>query len=208
MWGCGGTGDGDPPPTPPGPTITTTVPLPPPEEPPPPPEAEPSDYITIERANCPATPATEGLCEDLRVELQELTWGGWRDIEYVATYCAWALLPGTDAYIQRTRGEMLEFADAGLELLGRGQGFVARLGLVNHRCPLTHQSHEHGWVDDDRFCGRTEVQRARLSEFRFEVREHMAEAYEIRADLEGEPGEGVRWDSMAEWCRLANGGSP
>lgn len=190
-WGCGpGGGDNATPPP------TTTVPVDPPPPPPPPDDGpRPEDYITITRANCPAELPKPGLCGELHAELQENIWAGTRDLLFVANRCQWALKPDPEPVIPMTPGELLDLAELGVALDREGMGFLHRLGEVNRRCP-----------EQERFCGRTNVRRDRISAFRSAVRDHLSDAHVVRSYVRGQPGEGVHWNSLRGWCDFVSGG--
>lgn len=139
-----------------------------------------TDYITIERAGDCVGP---GLCYELTAELQESIWGGARDWLYVATHCGAYLAPNEGALFAQTRAELLAFAQDGFDLDVEGAGFLSRL----------REEHQA-------FPGRTRVRQSRMRDFRERLLAHLAAAHEMRAQLDGQPGEGETWDSAKGWC--------
>lgn len=89
---------------------------------------------------------------------------------------------------------MQDFARAGAALDAEGAGFVGRLPLVNKRCNASHPEH------DPRYCGRSDVLRSRLTEFRGRLTAHLEVARSLGDGLQGEPGHGSDWDSIKGWC--------
>lgn len=169
---------------------TSTVPVEPPPPSPEPPGRAPEDYFSL------AT--IQNVVDDLTADLQTNAWAGWRDTLYVAAFCSWALEPAPDALFALTHNEMQAFALLGMELDGEGVGFVSRLPAVNKRCAPAHPEHSQ------RFCGRSDVLRARLSEFRARLEEHLASASEMRDGLRGQPGYGSEFNSIKGFCSYAN----
>lgn len=184
----------EPPPTttapvePPPPT-TTAPPVEPPVEPPPEPGGRaPQDYPPLERV--------PGVVDDLNNALQENAWAGWRDPLYVVEHCADALQPNEGALFPMTSSEMTDFAHVGEGLDSEGAGFLERLPHVNKRCEESHPEH------DARFCGRSDVLRSRLGEFRGRLTAHLEAARALADGLSGEPGYGSEFNSIAGWCRI------
>lgn len=146
----------------------------------------PEDYPPLDRV--------PGIIEDLDAALQENAWGGWRDPIHVYTNCAWALRPNVDALFPMTHTEMMDFAHAGEGLDSEGAGFLERLPFVNKRCEASHPEH------DARFCGRSDVLRSRLGEFRGRLTAHLEVARALRDGLRDQPGYGDEWDSIKGFC--------
>lgn len=183
-WAC--SAPGDPPPTtttvPPSTSTSSTSTAPPVE----PGGRAPEEYFPLDRVS--------SIVASLTAALQENAWGGWRDPLYVVEHCGWALEPEADALFPMTALEMRDFADEGGELDRDGALFVVRLPMVNKRCAAEHPEH------DPRFCGRSDVQRARLGEFRARLDAHLATARELRDALKDEPGFGTEWNSIKGFC--------
>lgn len=183
------------PPAEPPPDSTSTEPAEPPVDPPEDPPAEPegrepSDYILLARA--------QEVIDELNPKLQQNAWAGWRDIVEVYTNCSWALRPNTEALFPFTHSEMMELAKVGAGLDQEGAGFLARLPETNRRCAEEHPDHK------PEFCGRSDVLRARLSEFRERLEAHLATATSLSDGLKGQPGYGSAWNSIKGFCEYQN----
>lgn len=192
LWWCACGGDHDRPP----PSTTSTAPVTSTA----PPEPTPEDYITLERAGECGLDRNRrddksGLCLELYFELQENASRGWRDFLVLAEICPWSLAPNPGAIFPVTVDAIENAAAFGAELDRDGWGFMERLGEVNRRCD-----------EQPRFCGRTNVQKERFSNdegtgYRDKLREHLAWAERLRLNIEGQPGFGTKYDSIAGWCQ-------
>lgn len=183
-------------PAPPPPSSTTTLQTT--SAPAEPPDFIPSDYITRTRAgNCVADPtsrANTGLCGDLFHEIQENASRGWRDLLVLAERCPWSLEPHAGAVFPINLDAVEAKAELGSILDSQGWGFMVRLGEENRRCS-----------EQPPFCGRTNVRKDRFSNdegtgYRDKLRAHLEWAESLRLSLEGQPGFGVRFDSVRGWC--------
>ena len=97
-----------------------------------------------------------------------MTFGGWRDPLSVAANCPWAC-DGSDGppFFEMDCGELRAYGNLGQKLVEEGEGFIIpQLRKVNRRCKETHPQH------DPRFCGRSEMRKSRLKEYRFRLDPH------------------------------------
>lgn len=147
-------------------------PKPPP--PPPPPGPDPSEYITRTRAGALGEKCvtSTGLLAELCFDEQSLIWDGIRNPEYAVAHCC-AALPGPWPY---ECVELQAVIELNGEVYNKLLGFMVRLQQVNKRCDPSHPEHRL------EFCGRTDVRRGALSEFRAEL---LDPALEVAAGLNG-----------------------
>lgn len=202
---CGGEEPPEPPPTTTS-SISSTTTAPPSTG------RSPEDYITRARAGrCSTDPySTDNtdLCLELFKEIQESASRGWRDFLVLIEHCPWALEPNPGALFPIDYSEAEATASVGAALDREGWGFMQRLGEPNRRCDPDDPEHDPAfgpWPPEEGE-GRTNVRKDRFSNpggtgYRDRLREHLRYASELRSYLNGQPGEGVRWDSIAGWCQ-------
>lgn len=165
---------------------TPPVPEPPPPEPEPEPIPEPepsikpSDYVTLD--------AVPRIRASLIADLQENIWRGHRDLLYVSRFCSDAL-----GILDIDFDSLIALAGTGADLDREGAGFLNRLSKTNRRC---------GTLPD--FCGRTDVNKRALSDFRLRLSSHLATCRILNAKLSGQPGYGTAYDSLKGWCEYRN----
>lgn len=169
-----------------------------PVEPPDPDRPKPSDYVNMDRVD----DIINGTSSQNPGLLHGLAWAGWRDPLNVADNC-----PNDVNYIGFDSGMALRgFGDFGAELTREGEDFIIpQLRKVNRRCDASHPQH------DPAFCGRSEMRKSRLKEYRGteeapRLDAHMAKANEAR-QLAGRclqplrSNGGFSYDSIAGWCQ-------
>lgn len=167
------------------------APLPPPDGP------EPNDYVNMDRVD----DIINGTSSQNPGLLHGLTFGGWRDPLFVASKCSDAV-----SYIGfEDQFDLEDFGNFGLVLASEGEDFIVpQLRRVNRRCNANHPEH------DSRYCGRSEMRKTRLVEYRGTEEEPRLSAHMDRANharvLAGRcrnalgVNGGFGFDSIAGWC--------
>ncbi len=166
--------------------------LPPPEGP------DPADYLNMDRVEA----IINGSAGQQSL-LAGMTWAGWRDPLNVASNC-----PDDVEYIGFDNAQELEdFGNTGLGLTREGEDFmIPQMRKVNRRCRETHPQHRPA------FCGRSEMTKTRLAEYRVRLDPHKERSNVMRV-LAGRctatlrANGGYAYDSIAGWCgslRTAN----
>jgi len=154
-------------------TIPPTDPPPPPIDPmppPQPPEADPSDYIHIDRVDeiIHGTAVRVGL-------LHGLTFSGWRDPLSVAARC-----PSATSFLGFSTTEMVEFGKLGGRLTREGEDFMLpQLQKENRRCFVGKNFNEK-FLKANGDCARSEMRKTRLTEYRDVLTPHMLVANGMR----------------------------
>lgn len=159
------------------------VPEPPKPEPVPEPVPVPDDTATVpEESFYLRLSRAKELADQLEIDLQENAWAGWRDPDYVASYCPdVAPLPASDV--------LKKFADEGAELDVEGAGILTRLELEHSKHP-----------------GRSVVRKVVWVEFNTRLQDHLDYARDLRNLVKNEPGAGVSYDSIKGWCEYKRKG--
>ena len=131
---------------------------------PPPDVPDPKNYINLDRV--------EGIINGTSTKdpglLHGMTFGGWRDPLAVVAKCPWAC-DGSDGppFFEMDCAELTAYGNLGQELVQEGEEFIIpQLRKVNRRCKETHPQH------DPRFCGRSEMRKSRLQEYRSRLDPH------------------------------------
>lgn len=169
-----------------------------PIEPPDPNLPKPSDYVNMDRVD----DIIEGTSSQNPGLLHGLPYGGWRDPLNVAANC-----PNEVEYIGfSTPNELVAFGEFGLELTREGEDFIVpQLRKVNRRCDPANPQH------DPAFCGRSEMRKSRLEEYRGteeapRLDAHLKRASDARVLANRclqtlRANGGFAYDSIAGWCQ-------
>lgn len=127
----------------------------------------------------PETPGKLGFV--LAYKLQENIWSGARDWSYLLRFCPLAF---GGHPLQATDTEIAGFAEVGYALDTEGARILKKLSITHPRFPE-----------------RVRCRKAECSDFIDRLKAHMAQAAKYRLDFKGQPGEGVKWDSVKGWCQ-------
>ena len=168
------------------------------QDPIPPPAPDPADYVNLDRVD----DIINGTSSRNPGLLHGLTFGGWRDPLNVAANC-----PDEVEYIGfADEFKLGDFGAFGMELAREGEDFIIpQLWRVNRRCKANHPKH------DPRFCGRSEIRKSRLAEYRGTKEEPRLDAHIEKANVartlagrcrsELLANNGSAYDSIAGWCQ-------
>lgn len=127
----------------------------------------------------PETPGKLGF--DIAYKLQESIWGGARDWTFLLQNCPGAV---NGHPLRASASEIRDFADVGYALDEEG-------GILLYDLGRTHREYNN----------RVAVRKDRAEDFMTRLIAHLDQAHKYRADFDGQPGDGVAWNSVRGWCQ-------
>lgn len=151
-------------------------PVEPPIEPPPidpvepePPKADPTNYVHINRVPALVDPKTG-------IITAEMTFAGWRDLLYMASYCA-----NSTGFLGMSSTEMTDFGNVGADLTREGEDIlVPKLQVENRRCSVNNVNFDPAFLKANGECARSEVRKVVLKDYTTRSEEHLDVAIALR----------------------------
>ena len=192
-----------PEPTPEPPPVEEPAPEPEPEPEPPPTGALPSDYVAIAFANdIHLNPDSgSGMTRKLSISWNQSV----VDVRYVIENCTFALADGAEPLFHMTMPEAQSFAAFGEQLNARGRGHWTRqLSKQNRRAKPSHAEYNPAFetqTEAKKRKGSLRLGDEGFSEYMELLNDQLRQAQLLRDALSGQPGVGVRYDSIQGWCQ-------